>query len=139
MTPLFIIGVLAVVLGAYIIIDCFHALGPLFTFDLIVHPEHKLVTSRFYAYMRHPSYTGSLLIVTGLALSHLCQGSWMTECGPLRIPGSAPTVWALWWMWSLCVVLTRAEAEDTQMKKLFRAEWDAYAMQVPWWIFPGVI
>ncbi|KAF9456888.1 hypothetical protein BDZ94DRAFT_1176712 [Collybia nuda] len=138
-TPLFIIGVLAVALGTYIRIDCFRTLGKLFTFDLTVHPEHKLVTSRFYAYVRHPAYTGSILVVAGLAFSHLTSGSWMTACGPLRVPGTAMLVWALWWVWTLCVGVSRAEAEDKQMQKLFKDEWETYAAQVPWWFFPGVI
>ena len=138
-TPLFVIGVLAVILGAYIRLDCFRALGELFTFDLTIHPEHRLVTSRFYGYVRHPAYTGSILVVAGLAFSHLTQGSWLTECGPLRIPGSAIVIWALWWVWTLCVGFSRAEAEDRQMQKLFKTEWDTYATQVPWWFFPGLV
>lgn len=59
-TPLFILGFIASILGTYIRIDCFHALGQMFTFDLTVHPQHKLITSRFYAFVRHPAYTGSL-------------------------------------------------------------------------------
>jgi protein-S-isoprenylcysteine O-methyltransferase Ste14 len=126
-------------LGAYIRLDCFRTLGELFTFDLTVHPEHRLVTSRFYAYVRHPAYTGSILVVSGLAFSHFTQGSWLTTCGPLRIPGTATLVWALWWAWTLCVGFSRAEAEDRQMKKLFGTEWDTYAAQVPWWFFPGLL
>ena len=138
-TPLFVIGVLAVTLGTYIRLDCFQALGELFTFDLTVHPNHHLVTSRFYAYVRHPAYTGSILIVAGLAFSHFTAGSWLTTCGPLRIPGTAVVIWTLWWAWTLCVGFSRAEAEDRQMHKLFKAEWEAYATRVPWWFFPGLI
>ncbi|RDB16427.1 putative protein-S-isoprenylcysteine O-methyltransferase [Hypsizygus marmoreus] len=138
-TPLFVIGVLAVVLGTYIRLDCFRTLGQLFTFDLTVHPEHMLVTSRFYAYVRHPAYTGSILIIAGLAFSHLTQGAWMTSCGPLRVPGMAIVVWVMWWAWTLSVGLSRAQAEDKQMRKLFGQEWETYAAQVPWWFFPGII
>jgi protein-S-isoprenylcysteine O-methyltransferase Ste14 len=138
-TPFFAIGVVAVVLGTYIRLDCFHTLGQLFTFDLTIHPEHKLITSRFYAYVRHPSYTGSILLIAGLAFSHLTEGSWLTECGPLRAPGSATIVWVLWWMWTLAVAVSRAEAEDKQMRKLFHEEWETYAAHVPWWFLPGLI
>ena len=139
LTPSFIIGVIAVILGTYIRLDCFKTLGQLFTFDLTIHPEHKLVTSRFYAYVRHPAYTGSLLLVFGLAFSHLTRGSWMRECGPLRASSSAIVVWALWWLWTLSVGISRADAEDKQMRKLFPEEWDAYAAAVHWWFFPGLI
>ncbi|KDR67188.1 hypothetical protein GALMADRAFT_1130858 [Galerina marginata CBS 339.88] len=139
LTPPFVLGVVAVVLGAYIRLDCFKTLGHLFTFDLTIHPEHRLVTSRFYAYVRHPAYTGSLLLVFGLAFSHLTRGSWMTECGPLRSERTALVVWAVWWLWTFCVGISRADAEDKQMRKLFKEEWDAYATAVPWWFFPGII
>lgn len=138
-TPLFIIGVLAVILGSYITVDCFHALGNFYTVDLTVHSQHKLCTSRFYAYVRHPSYTGALLVVLGLTFSHLSSGSWLTTCGLLRVPGTSFLVWALWWAWILCVVCGRAHAEDEMMKKLFNVEWELYAAQVPWKFFPGVI
>ncbi|KAF8957616.1 hypothetical protein BDZ97DRAFT_1737425 [Flammula alnicola] len=139
LTPSFLLGVLAVVLGAYIRLDCFKTLGKLFTFDLTVHPEHRLVTERFYAYVRHPAYTGSLLLVFGLAFSHLTQGSWMTECGPLRTQGAALFVWASWWLWTFCVGISRADAEDRQMRKLFQSEWEAYAAAVHWWFLPGLV
>ncbi|GLB39484.1 putative class VI-like SAM-binding methyltransferase superfamily, isoprenylcysteine carboxyl methyltransferase family protein [Lyophyllum shimeji] len=138
LTPLFVIGVLAVALGTYIRLDCFATLGHLFTFDLTVHPTHTLVTRRFYAYVRHPAYTGSMLVVAGLAFSHLSQGAWLTSCGPLRQP-LAGLVWATWWAWTVSVGLSRAQAEDTQMKQLFKNEWDQWAASVPWWFFPGIL
>jgi protein-S-isoprenylcysteine O-methyltransferase Ste14 len=63
----------------------------------------------------------------------------LTECGPLRNPRTALIVWILWWLWTICVGVSRADAEDKQMKKLFKDEWDAYAANVPWWFFPGII
>ncbi|KAE9393095.1 hypothetical protein BT96DRAFT_829778 [Gymnopus androsaceus JB14] len=137
-SPIFLIGIVAVVLGSYIRLNCFKTLGKLFTFDLTIHPEHRLVTSSFYGYVRHPAYTGSMLLVAGLALSHLTEGSWLTECGPLRSNGSAMVVWAAWWVWTLAVGVSRAEAEDRQMQKIFPGEWDKYAENVAWWFFPGL-
>ncbi|EAU92095.1 hypothetical protein CC1G_09616 [Coprinopsis cinerea okayama7 len=139
LTPMFIIGVLSVVLGCYIRLDCFKTLGNMFTFDLTVHPEHRLVTNRFYSYVRHPAYTGSMMLVIGLAFSHLTRGSWLTECGPLRNRAAAIVVWAVWWLWTFCVGISRADAEDKQMRKLFEDEWTAYAQAVPWWFFPGLV
>lgn len=137
-TPLFVLGVLAVALGTYIRLDCFRVLGPLFTFDLTVHPAHRLVTTRFYAYVRHPAYTGSLLLVFGLAFSHLTPGAWMTACGPLR-GRTAGAVWAAWWLWTWCVGISRADAEDKQMRQRFGKEWEAWASAVQWWFLPGLI
>lgn len=48
-------------------------------------------------------------------------------------------VWASWWLWTFCVGISRADAEDKQMRKLFNEKWEAYAQQVPWWFLPGLI
>ncbi|KAF5393161.1 hypothetical protein D9757_001177 [Collybiopsis confluens] len=138
-SPLFIIGVSAVVLGSYIRLTCFKLLGKLFTFDLTVHPEHRLITTSFYSYVRHPAYTGSMLLIAGLTFSHLTKGSWLTECGPLKSSTGALVVWMLWWTWTLACGISRAEAEDRQMQKMFPEEWDKYAENVAWWFFPGLI
>ncbi|KAJ7125453.1 hypothetical protein C8R43DRAFT_898533 [Mycena crocata] len=139
-TPWFCIGWTAVVLGTYIRLDCFKTLREFFTFDLTIHPEHKLVTDQgFYRYVRHPAYTGSLLITAGLSLSHLTRGNWPTECGPLLVPFSGFIIGASWFLWTLAVGLSRVDAEDKQMRKLFPQEWDAWAANVPWWFLPGLI
>jgi protein-S-isoprenylcysteine O-methyltransferase Ste14 len=44
-------------------------LGRLFTVDVAIAPDHRLVDRGPYRYIRHPSYTGALLAVLGLALS----------------------------------------------------------------------
>ncbi|KAJ7737561.1 hypothetical protein B0H16DRAFT_1808540 [Mycena metata] len=139
-TPLFVVGVIAVVIGASIRLSCFHALGELFTFDLTIHPQHRLVTSGLYAYVRHPAYTGSLMIIAGLAFSHLSPSSWLWECGPLHLaPLSGLIIGAIWWLWTLGIGLSRVEAEDKQMRALFPDEWDAYAERAPCWFIPGVL
>ncbi|CAA7263034.1 unnamed protein product [Cyclocybe aegerita] len=139
-TPTLCLGVLAVALGAYIRLDCYKTLGNLFTFDLTLDPHHRLITTRFYRYVRHPAYTGSMLLVAGLTLAHLTQGSWMTECGPLaRSRVSGVVVWATWWLWTFCCGISRADAEDKQMRKVFREEWDTWAKEVPWWFLPGLV
>ncbi|KAJ7774943.1 hypothetical protein B0H16DRAFT_1303911 [Mycena metata] len=152
LTPWFCIGWTAVILGTYIRLDCFRTLtsanrhnadmagGQFFTFDLTVHREHKLVTDQgFYRYVRHPAYTGSLLITAGLSLSHMTRGNWSTECGPLLIPFSGFIIGSSWFLWTLAVGLSRVDAEDKEMRKLSPQEWDAWARDVPWWFLPGLI
>ncbi|KAJ7046900.1 hypothetical protein C8F04DRAFT_1062108 [Mycena alexandri] len=140
LTAWFCIGWTAVILGTYIRLDCFRTLQQFFTFDLTIHPEHKLVTDRgFYRYVRHPAYTGSLLITAGLSLSHMTKGNWSTECGPLLIPCSGFIIGSSWFLWTLAVGLSRVDAEDKEMRKLFPQEWDAWAFNVPWWFLPGLI
>ncbi|KIJ59648.1 hypothetical protein HYDPIDRAFT_140433 [Hydnomerulius pinastri MD-312] len=138
LTPIFVLGVILSALGMFIRVRCFQELGQLFTFDLTILPEHKLVTSGFYQYVRHPSYTGSLLLIMGLTLSHLTPGSWAMECGVLG-PVSSGLIWASWWIWSLAVSTSRAVAEDAELRKLFGSQWDTYAAQVNSWFVPGLL
>ena len=47
-------------------------LGRLFTFDVAVAADHRVVDSGPYRHIRHPAYTGSLLTFAGLGL---CGGN----------------------------------------------------------------
>lgn len=125
------------VLGMLIRIRCFQELGEFFTFDLSILPGHRLVTSGSYGYVRHPSYTGSMLIVGGLAISHLTTGSLAVECSMLGPIGSL-LLCAAWWTWTLSVGVSRAIAEDKELQKLFGPEWDAYAATTKFWFVPGL-
>jgi len=44
-------------------------LGRFFTVNVAIQPGHRVVDSGPYRFIRHPSYTGSLLMVVGFALS----------------------------------------------------------------------
>ena len=43
-------------------------LGPLVTVDVAIHPDHNLVETGLYKYIRHPSYAGLLLAFLGLGV-----------------------------------------------------------------------
>jgi protein-S-isoprenylcysteine O-methyltransferase Ste14 len=45
-------------------------LGRLFTFAIGVRTEHRIVQDGPYRWVRHPSYTGYLLVALGIALSY---------------------------------------------------------------------
>ncbi|KAH7906911.1 hypothetical protein BJ138DRAFT_1015414 [Hygrophoropsis aurantiaca] len=136
-TPVAAFGVLLVGAGAFIRTHCFKELGQLFTFDLTIQPEHKLVTSGFYRYVRHPSYTGSLMLIAGISLTQLSSGGWVRQCGIIG-PVTSALLWVVWWAWSMSVGISRAIAEDSELKKQFEASWDAYAADVPAWFVPGL-
>ncbi|KAK0447867.1 uncharacterized protein EV420DRAFT_1622349 [Desarmillaria tabescens] len=140
-TPLFLIGSASILCGAFIRIDCFYALGELFTFDLTIHPEHKLITSRSYALVRHPAYAGSMLLVLGISIAHFTRGSWAVECAFGTGWGRVVMylLWGLWWSWTLSVGISRAKAEDRQMNMLFGEQWVRYAEEVRWWFFPCLL
>ena len=61
------LGVFAV--GAVVRWWAIHHLGRFFTVDVAVAQDHRVVDTGPYRLVRHPSYTGLLLQLTGLALS----------------------------------------------------------------------
>ncbi|CAL1710651.1 unnamed protein product [Somion occarium] len=94
-SPLFVLGVISVTLGALLRLWCFRSLGQYFTFELSIHPSHSLVTTGPYALVRHPSYTGIYLTLLGGTLVGLAPGTWLYEywLGPLRL--NSVTFWTM--------------------------------------------
>ena len=58
------------ILGGLIRYTCYRALGRMFTFEMSIRRNHKLIMSGPYAIVRHPSYVGSILVVSGMMLIH---------------------------------------------------------------------
>ena len=50
-------------------------LGRFFTVQVAIASDHRLIENGPYRILRHPSYTGSLLMFVGFAL---CIGNWLT-------------------------------------------------------------
>jgi protein-S-isoprenylcysteine O-methyltransferase Ste14 len=48
-------------------------LGRYFTFEVAVHTDQPVIEAGPYRYIRHPSYTGALITITGLGLA---LGNW---------------------------------------------------------------
>ena len=67
---LFFVGTLMTILGGLIRYTCYRALGRMFTFEMSIRRNHKLITSGPYAIVRHPSYVGSILVIGGMMLIH---------------------------------------------------------------------
>jgi protein-S-isoprenylcysteine O-methyltransferase Ste14 len=79
-TPLFLLGILFVVVGATLRMKCYRTLGCLFTFELCIQENHTLVVVGPYATIRHPSYTALIMTIIGACFSQ-ANGSWAKECG----------------------------------------------------------
>jgi protein-S-isoprenylcysteine O-methyltransferase Ste14 len=67
----YIIGLIFFVLGLVIRWVAIIYLGRLFTVNVAIAEDHQLITSGPYRYVRHPSYTGTLLIFLGFGLCML--------------------------------------------------------------------
>ena len=45
----------------------------MFTFEMSIRKDHMLITSGPYGVVRHPGYTGFLLVVIGMLLLHASE------------------------------------------------------------------
>ena len=66
---LFWIGLLLIYAGLALRFYAIHVLGAYFTTTLAIAPEQPLIEAGPYRFIRHPSYTGLLLMLLGFGLS----------------------------------------------------------------------
>lgn len=66
---LVLIGTIIIIVGIIIRFIAIKQLGRFFTVNVTIRDDHKLIQSGFYKYLRHPSYTGSLLSFLGFGIS----------------------------------------------------------------------
>lgn len=85
-------------------------LGRFFTVDVAIHEGHELVTRGPYRWVRHPSYSGLLLVLAGLC------GVLDSELAVLCILGA-----------TLPVLLWRITIEERALAHAFGASWIEYA------------
>jgi len=102
--PLVAVGILAILCG--LVIRAWAA-GTL-------RKQKQLATTGPYAWVRHPLYLGSFLMMAGFAAVAFHPFSLLIICVPL--------VWMYW---------HTIRSEERQMTKLFPIEWPAYAARVP--------
>ena len=74
-TPTTLFGIALMAFGTYMRLRSYEALGMLFTFDLCIKPEHRLVTSGPYSFVIHLAHLGSLYLMAGLTFVGLTRGS----------------------------------------------------------------
>ncbi|KAI6137951.1 hypothetical protein BKA82DRAFT_961257 [Pisolithus tinctorius] len=130
-TPLAILGCILAGIG---IIMCYQTLGRLFTFELAILPNHKLITSGPYTLVRHPSYMGAMVLLAGITLVYGTQGSMMYHC-PVGYE-----LWAL--LWSALVIFSslmmgeRCLREDCILRATFGRDWEEWSQRVRWKLIP---
>ncbi|TFK63576.1 hypothetical protein BDN72DRAFT_847493 [Pluteus cervinus] len=135
----FILGFTLTLIGTYIRLNSFRTLGRLFTFELCIRKDHRLIVDGPYALVRHPSYTGLILNIIGACVNHV-SGSWARESGALDTT-LGRTIALLWMLGAGAVVLSlvlRVPKEDEILRKRFGNEWVEWAERVPYKFVPGV-
>ncbi|KAF8529309.1 hypothetical protein BU17DRAFT_36783 [Hysterangium stoloniferum] len=140
--PLPLLSAISLLLAAALLRTwCYRTLGAFFTFEVTIMRQHKLITSGPYAYIRHPAYTGAVLILLAAAATcFLSPASYIAACGVMHTP-------ARWWVyaWAACAayaavsLVRRGSVEDEGLRGTFGEEWERYREEVPWRFVPGLI
>ena len=140
LAPLSVVGVGLVVVGAWIRKKCYQAMGPLFTGQLAILRDHKLITTGPYSVVRHPSYAALLAVYPGIACWFFSRGSWLRESGVLETTTGSLFVYSFGVLLFSNVLfgISRMGREDSELRKAFGAEWDLWARRVPYRLIPGV-
>ena len=139
-SPLFMLGVGMMYTSGTLRLWCYKTLGSLFTFEVTIRPNHKLITSGPYAIVRHPSYTAILIMFIGVSLAVFCPGSYVSECGIMSTPaGGILAAWVVILVYIILAVWGRGKIEDEGLKKEFGETWDSYSSSVPFRFIPGFV
>jgi protein-S-isoprenylcysteine O-methyltransferase len=73
--PVFVIGVVLMILGSLLRRWCFRTLGQYFTGDVKATADQPVIRTGPYHLVRHPSYTAGIMMFTGIGLA---LGSWFS-------------------------------------------------------------
>ena len=135
------IGLTSITLGAWIRLMTYRHLGRFFRFEASIQKDHELVVSGPYSIVRHPSYTGAILMFGGLFPWYLSKGTWIMESGLWNTMLGKLVVVMYFGVFNILgsfFLLTRMSKEDIALRNQFGKEWDDWAKRVPYSIFPGI-
>ncbi|KAF9238462.1 hypothetical protein BU15DRAFT_62440 [Melanogaster broomeanus] len=81
LNPAFLAGSILNIAGGLLRIHCYRVLGRMFTFELSIRKDHKLVTSGPYSVVRHPVTRASFAwcLEDYFAVSLITRGSWFVR------------------------------------------------------------
>lgn len=103
------IGLSVIVSGMILRIIAIITLGRFFTVNLAIHNDQRIIQKGFYKFIRHPSYTGSLISFVGLGLSF---NNWAS-----LVVISVPVILSF---------IYRINVEENLMFRQFGREYDEY-------------
>jgi protein-S-isoprenylcysteine O-methyltransferase Ste14 len=107
--PLRIVGVIVMWLGLALRVWAIAALGSGFRTTVEVEPSQAVVSSGPYRWLRHPSYTGLLLIVAGFGATF---GNWLSLAASVVLP--------------LPAIVWRIHVEEAELDRVLGDEYRTY-------------
>ncbi len=107
---LLVTGIVVMLAGLVLRVWAILTLGRMFSVDVAIQSDHRVVQHGPYARLRHPSYTGLLLVFLGYGLG-------LGNVASLAI-ALVPTA---------LVIVYRVRVEERALREEFGAEYEAYA------------
>jgi protein-S-isoprenylcysteine O-methyltransferase Ste14 len=111
-------GLVVIILGIILRFVSVYSLGKFFTVDVTIRHDHRLMKDGIYKYLRHPSYSGSVLSFIGFGLS-------LNNWGSLIVI-SIPVLFAM---------ISRIKTEEQVLSAEFGDEYTEY-MKRTWRLLP---
>ncbi|KAI5788276.1 hypothetical protein EDC01DRAFT_659421 [Geopyxis carbonaria] len=115
-------------------LHCYAQLGPLFTFVVAIRPQHRIVKTGVYGYVRHASYPAAWAGGAGAVLLHTAPGNqivrWVPEWVLLTVLLAVGVVPPL-------LMVIRIRSEERVLEAEFGDEWRRYRKET-WGVLPGV-
>ena len=105
-----VVGLALIWAGLALRLWAFHTLGQLFKVRIEIQPGHRVVQDGPYRFLRHPSYTGSLVSLLGLGVA---LGSLLSVAAAVLIPAVG--------------LVVRIEHEERQLREALGGEYERYA------------
>lgn len=106
-------------LGIGLRLTAMRTLGSYFKLVVVIQPEHRVVQSGIYRYLRHPAYTGGMLILLayGILFGHWVSCAFMTL--------------------SFAGIIRRIFIEEEALQQSLGEEYREY-MKRTWRLIPGI-
>ena len=133
------IGAIVCVLGCVLRLWSYQILDNLFTFDLAIRKNHKIVKTGPYRMVRHPSYTGMMMASLGFHMFHFSPNT--IQALDLYL-GSIGSWFIMIWVIASVVLsvyffVIRIPKEEKMMQNEFKESWNLYVKDT-WKLIPFV-
>ena len=117
---LMLAAIVVIVAGVVLRWTAILSLGKAFSANVAIRPAQAIYRSGLYRYLRHPSYSGMLLVFVAIALH---ERNWLAAIVML-LPTTA-------------AVLYRIHVEEAALHEAFGAEYATYS-KTTWRLIPGI-
>jgi len=114
------VGLCFIAVGLIIRWTAILTLRKYFTTNVVIQSDHKIIKTGVYRFVRHPSYTGSIISFCGLGLAFSNWISLIVLVVPITI-----------------AFLKRIEIEEQALQSAFGKEYEDYRKN-SWYLFPWI-